>query len=190
MSNMAPLTTGVFVDTNRRYLAMSIEHAFAWMKFEHTNNYRIASLERTKFVIDTTTGDVGEYAELPAIGIKKHHGRAAMKRAGILLDVKQWNQARREAMKSLLLKRAKVDKKFAETLANAHNNNLEGFFHFERSGPKSFWGGSFAADKNEALVAAKKNHALLTTDLVAAFWRGKNVLGELMSEVAAILATE
>lgn len=191
ISNMRELDEtdnyGIHVDRRSRYLARTVEHGFAFMKFGYTDNPDVAERERVKFVTDTYEDEEGEYAFTPATEIKKLHGRKAMANAGLKLDIEAWENARRGVMKNLLLLRAQEDAQFVKILIVGLVDRGGMFLHFDRSGANSYWGGSFQKTRDRRMLAAKKDHKLITEELYREFWRGKNVLGDLMGEVAVMI---
>ncbi len=72
---------------------------------------------------------------------KKHGGRKGFRNLGAVLDVKQWNDRRISVTAKLLEAKWQQDSLFREVLASTDGMYL---LHFERSGAKSFWGGSFS----------------------------------------------
>lgn len=73
------------------------------------------------------------------VQVKGSSGKGKMKKADYTLDVVTWNRARVAVMEHLLLARWVSDDKFRSILSASLGKYL---LHFERSGRKSFWGGS------------------------------------------------
>ena len=94
------------------------------------------------------------------VEVKKSSGKGKMKKAGYALNVGAWDVAKVAVMEHLLRARWVSDDKFRSILIASQGKYL---LHFERTGIKSFWGGS-----------------LNKTDQTP---QGKNNLGKLMMEL-------
>jgi hypothetical protein len=73
------------------------------------------------------------------VQVKGSSGKGKMKKAGYALNVGAWDVARVAVMEHLLRARFGSDDKFRSILSASRGKYL---LHFERSGRKSFWGGS------------------------------------------------
>jgi len=94
------------------------------------------------------------------VKVKGSSGKGKMKKAGYALDVGAWDVAKVAVMEHLLRARWVSDGEFRSILIASQGKYL---LHFERTGIKSFWGGS-----------------LNKTDQTP---QGKNTLGKLMMEL-------
>lgn len=94
------------------------------------------------------------------VNVKKSSGKGKMKKEGYTLNIDVWDVAKVAVMKHLLRARWVKDDEFRSILMGSKGKYL---LHIERSGIKSFWGGS-----------------LNKTDQTP---QGKNTLGELMMEL-------
>lgn len=144
----------------------TVEHAFQASKYLYTEPERRPDLFK-RFAVGQ------DYGKLPAAKVKSLGGRAAMKRLGVTLDMTRWNQVNRDIMKSLIRLRVKTDKLFREILKKANKDGMR-FFHFERSGKRSYWGGFFPAE-------AKRVHE---PKPAAKHFVGRNELGKILTEVS------
>ena len=61
------------------------------------------------------------------------------------MDIEKWNKNRNQIIYKALVKRSKVDNTFRDILINTYHENYY-LLHFERSGKKSYWGGSIEKD--------------------------------------------
>ena len=134
----------------------SIEHAFQGAKYLHTTRPELLST----FSIN------GVHGQLSGAKIKSAGGRAAMKSHGVELDLSAWDQHSLEYMKLLIRARTKVDRLYRDLIAGFAKHKTR-IYHFERSGPKSYWGGFFPKDATRGDPNA---------------WQGKNMLGKLLME--------
>ena len=94
------------------------------------------------------------------VEVKGSSGKGKMKKAGYTLNIDAWDVAKVAVMEHLLLARLDKDDEFRSILMGSKGKYL---LHIERSGIKSFWGGS-----------------LNKTDQTL---KGKNTLGELMMKL-------
>lgn len=122
----------------------SVEHAFAAAKYTFAQG-----------------GDIPDLRELSGGDLKRAHGRRGMKSRGFVLDMHAWDAAKVSIMWSLLVQRLTHDKEFRTILESLSNTYI---LHFERSGPRSFWGGVY---RNEVI-------------------EGQNVLGKMMMELSGM----
>ena len=119
----------------------SVEHGFGHAKYQHS----------TKTREDATMPDFTD-ASLAGANLKREHGNAkaglkkgyGMRFHGYALDVDAWNAVRVDVTRTLLASRFKRDDTFRKILQDLHT---QGYYllHVERSGPRSFWGGSDAS---------------------------------------------
>lgn len=122
----------------------SVEHAFAAAKYTFAQG-----------------GDIPDLRELSGGDLKRAHGRRGMKSRGFVLDMHAWDAAKVSIMWSLLMQRLTRDEEFRTILGNLSNTYI---LHFERSGPRSFWGGVY---RNEVI-------------------EGQNMLGKMMMELSGM----
>lgn len=106
----------------------SVEHGFQAMKYIISERDDIGKL----FEIG------GKYSELSCKEVKKIGSRIGFKNNGCTLDNLLWNIKRVEVMEDLIKARYLTDEKFRNIISKYDN-----LLHFERSGKKSFWGGSW-----------------------------------------------
>lgn len=121
----------------------SVEHAFAHCKYEEADELadELANASRPDF----SWRKVGQ---LVGGDLKRAHGRKGMKKNGFKLDVEHWNEVRVSCLQEILNSRFESDPRFRRILRAAFRGNYY-LLHVERSGPKSFWGGS---DKSGAVL--------------------------------------
>tara|TARA_B110001452_G_scaffold191528_1_gene161635 strand:+ start:142 stop:822 length:681 start_codon:yes stop_codon:yes gene_type:complete len=129
----------------------SVEQAFHYAKFRFTTKTMSDSeiLDPLLHYPDVLTQSIKpdrvndatfkEQARPFMVEVKSSSGKGKMKKAGYTLDVVTWNRARVAVMEHLLLARWVSDDKFRSILSASLGKYL---LHFERSGRKSFWGGS------------------------------------------------
>ena len=111
----------------------SVEHAFAHCKYELADE--LADASRPDFSCNASRN------QLVGGDLKRAHGRKGMKKNGFKLDVKHWNEVRVSRLQEILNSRFESDARFRRILRAAFRGNYY-LLHVERSGPKSFWGGS------------------------------------------------
>ena len=157
---------------NEGMVFSSVEQAFHYAKFGFTaqkmSNDEI--IDPFKHYPDVLTQSIKpdrvndatfkEQARPFMVQVKGSSGKGKMKKAGYTLDVVTWNRARVAVMEHLLLARWVSDGEFRSILIASQGKNL---LHFERTGPKSFWGGSI--DKKSGEI------------------KGQNTLGKIMMKL-------
>lgn len=94
------------------------------------------------------------------VKVKGSSGKGKMKKAGYALDVGAWDVAKVAVMEHLLRARWVSDPAFRSILIASQGKYL---LHFERTGIKSFWGGSI--DKKSGEI------------------KGQNILGKMMMKL-------
>lgn len=72
---------------------------------------------------------------------KKMGGKGGFKKLGIELNIGQWNSVRDEEMMKILKYRFENEELFRMILMEISKKNIN-LLHFERSGQRSYWGGS------------------------------------------------
>jgi len=136
----------------RRKKFDSVENAFQAAKFQLSNK--------------------SEYFEKlnykTAIEAKKMGSKGGMKKLGAILDVNEWNKSKDEIMKSILISRYMNNHKFKEIIDDTNSKNLQ-LYHFERSGPNSYWGGCFNKNKTEFVGYNKLGKLLMDLNKSIAF---------------------
>lgn len=125
LSNFAPIE--VTID-GRTY--PSVEAAFQAVKAQHSSKPEMAR----KFEVGGMIGP--DPAEA-----KQHGSNKVYKAEGAVLKVKAWDAARDAVMFRILQARYEVDAEFRKILEATKKANIR-LLHFERSGPKSYWGGT------------------------------------------------
>ena len=110
------------------FMYPSIENAFQAAKYECSSKPGIAE-------------ELAERRVTPAMA-KSLGSKSGMKKRGAVLDVNKWNAKSVRMMKQLVNSRMKTDGLYREIILKARKDKVP-FFHFERSGRKSFWGGNF-----------------------------------------------
>ena len=99
----------------------------------------------------------------------KHMGsKASFKKLGLQLDIVTWSKLSRELMQYLLIARTRVDTRFIHIISSNRRLGKQ-HMHFERSGAKSVWGGSFEQSSG--------------------IWKGENFLGKCIDAIGDILIT-
>lgn len=91
---------------------------------------------------------------------KRLGGKTKTKAMGLFLDVDAWNSKRVTFMTGLLRGRFKKDERFRNIIKNSPSKE---FYHYDRAGAKSFWGGYVKKDTG--------------------VWVGENTLGEIMTQL-------
>lgn len=129
----------------------SVEHAFAHCKYDAADE--LADASRPDFSCNASrnarkVGQLSKVGQLVGGDLKRAHGRKGMKKNGFKLDVKHWNEVRVSRLQEILNSRFESDARFRRILRAAFRGNYY-LLHVERSGPKSFWGGS---DKSGAVL--------------------------------------
>lgn len=127
----------------------SLEHYFHAAKALHSNNPELA-------ILFEKGNTIGNQSPLEA---KKAGGRKSFEKYGAILDIEKWNKNRDHTIYKALLERSKVDKTFRDILINTYHENYY-LLHFERSGKKSYWGGSIEKDTGN-LVGENKHGKML-----------------------------
>ena len=94
--------------------------------------------------------------------------KASFKKLGLQLDIVTWSKVSRELMQYLLIARTRVDTRFIHIISSNRRLGKQ-HMHFERSGAKSVWGGSF--------------------DQSSGIWKGENFLGKCIDAIGDILIT-
>uniref|UniRef100_A0A7S4K919 NADAR domain-containing protein n=1 Tax=Odontella aurita TaxID=265563 RepID=A0A7S4K919_9STRA len=146
LSNFSPRTL-----TIRGRCYPSAEHAFQAAKAKCSTIPKLSK----QFEVG------GKINEQPG-SAKKAGGKGSYKKAGVELDVVKWNRERDHAMEAIVRARFDEDEDFRKILQIVSRNGAY-LLHFERSGAKSYWGGSVAKDTGRV--------------------QGNNALGELMMRV-------
>ena len=123
LSNFHP--SEIEVD-GRRY--NSVEHGFQAAKFLSSDRPR----EAKEFEIFGTVGCI-------PLDAKRAGSRTGFKRKQARLRAAEWEEKRDEVMMRLLRARWDCDLEFRHILQVTHAQQLE-LVHFERSGPRSYWG--------------------------------------------------
>lgn len=134
----------------------SAEHAFHAAKCGCSDNPSV----QTEF---TVAGKVGNKPE----DAKRAGGRKGFKSLGAELDLEKWDRVKRKEMMKILEARWEQHPDFQEVLRALYpriKNDNWYLLHFERSGKKSEWGGTYSA---EAGV------------------KGQNLLGRLLMQLVA-----
>jgi predicted NAD-dependent protein-ADP-ribosyltransferase YbiA (DUF1768 family) len=127
----------------------SVEHAFAHCKYEEADELADASRPDFSCNASSNARKVGQLCgQLVDGDLKRAHGRKGMKKNGFKLDVEHWNEVRVSCLQEILNSRFESDPRFRRILRAAFRGNYY-LLHVERSGPKSFWGGS---DKSGAVL--------------------------------------
>ncbi len=132
----------------------SVEHFFQASKFKCSN--------KPEYFADFTIN--GKYGKSDALTVKKKGSKSGFKNMGAQLDVNDWNRCRIDRMKEFIKARYEQDEDFRRILVTCRDRGVT-LLHFERSGHKSFWGGSVSRDDGTI--------------------RGENQLGKIMMEVAS-----
>ena len=131
----------------------SVENAFQALKLdfldEESNMYCLEEL-KTKFKTCSAK-------EAKTLGSK-----TSFKRFKLKLNIEKWNTKSVELMYLLLSIRLSNDLKF-KNIIEKYNN----FYHYERSGPKSFWGGYF--DSNLKIFVGYNQYGKLLSKLKQSF---------------------
>ena len=96
-------------------------------------------------------------------------GKAGMRENNLELSLKPWEEASPGIMEALIRLRHRQDAAFEVAIEKFAREGKK-FYHFERSGSKSFWGGHFPRDGGP--------------------WAGGNRLGEIMNKIAGELAIQ
>ena len=131
----------------------SVEQAFHYAKFRFTTktmsdseildpllHYPAILTESIPISFDQVDDDTFAKIIRPfMVQVKGSSGKGKMKKAGYALNVGAWDVARVAVMEHLLRARFGSDGEFRSILSASQGKYL---LHFERSGRKSFWGGS------------------------------------------------
>ena len=135
----------------------SVEHGFGYAKYRYSKKV-IENATMPDFTDHFVSGkNVKQEHGNSKAGIQKGYG---MQFHGYVLDVDAWNAARVDVMRKLLRSRFETDETFRKILQDLCVNNYY-LLHVERSGPRSFWGGSDASGSVQ----------------------GENMLGKIMMEL-------
>lgn len=133
----------------------SVEHAFAHCKYDAADELANASrpdfscnASRNARKVGQLVGGDLKVGQLVGGDLKRAHGRKGMEKNGFKLDVEHWNEVRVSCLQEILNSRFESDPRFRRILRAAFRGNYY-LLHVERSGPKSFWGGS---DKSGAVL--------------------------------------
>ena len=126
----------------------SIENAFQAAKFLHSTKPHLFA----------------ELASMTPAEAKSAGSRTGMKKRGATLDLATWDKVSLTLMKQLVEQRMKTDARYKEIIEQGRRDGVA-FLHFERSGAKSLWGGSFPKDFPKA----------------PAYFHGANRLGRILS---------
>ena len=102
------------------------------------NAFQAAKLSYLQNESDNLEALYKQFTSVSSAEAKKLGTATSFKKHGIILDKKIWNQNSINIMKELLITRYNNDSKFASLL-----EKYDKFYHFERSGNRSFWGGYF-----------------------------------------------
>jgi predicted NAD-dependent protein-ADP-ribosyltransferase YbiA (DUF1768 family) len=161
ISNFTLLTRPLVItpdggETLRGMVFPSVEHAFQASKIVHSGG----TVEHVRRML------AGATEPLTPQQCKRLGGKGGFKSMGLRLDVDTWGDRSVEVMELLLACRARVDGRFADLIA-ANRRMGKWHAHFERSGGKSFWGGSFARETGR--------------------WKGQNVLGRMVDALGDTL---
>jgi predicted NAD-dependent protein-ADP-ribosyltransferase YbiA (DUF1768 family) len=143
----------------------SIEQAFHYAKFQFTTKKMTDSeitdpflhypgiLTRTIILKQVTDDSFAKKIRPFMVEVKKSSGKGQMKKADYTLDVEKWNVARVAVMEHLLLARWVSDDEFRSILTGSRGKYL---LHFERSGIRSFWGGSLDKTDSQTINGSNK----------------------------------
>lgn len=131
----------------------SVEHFFQASKFKCSN--------KPEYFADFTVN--GKYGNVDALTAKRKGSKAGFNSMGAILDVDKWNMCRIDIMRDFIQSRYEQDDVFRQILNECRDRGVT-LLHFERSGQKSFWGGSVSRNDGNIL--------------------GKNHLGKIMMEIA------
>jgi predicted NAD-dependent protein-ADP-ribosyltransferase YbiA (DUF1768 family) len=93
---------------------------------------------------------------------KKMGGRKAFESQGYNLDVALWNKISNGVMWAALCGRAATDEMFQRILTEVHKQHIM-LLHFERSGSRSYWGGSIS--KSTGLAQGKNRLGCMLMEL-------------------------
>jgi hypothetical protein len=107
----------------------SVEHAFQFSKLSYLDS------EISDAMYDKLYNHVLGLSPPEA---KSFGSKTNFKKLKINLNTELWNKNSVSVMKTLLIERSKNDLLFNEII-----KKFDKIYHYERSGPKSFWGGSF-----------------------------------------------
>ena len=108
----------------------------------------------------------GKYGNVDALTAKKKGSKTGFKSVKAQLNVDDWNRCRIDRMREFIQARYEQDDDFRQILVACRERGVT-LLHFERSGQKSFWGGSVSRDNGMI--------------------KGENQLGKIMMEVASIM---
>lgn len=131
----------------------SVEHFFQASKFKCSNKPECF----TDFTVN------GKYGNVDALTAKRKGSKTGFKSMGAILDVNKWNMCRVNIMREFIQSRYEQDEVFRQILNACRERGIT-LLHFERSGKKSFWGGSVS--RNDGNI------------------QGENQLGKIMMEIA------
>eukprot|EP00041_Stephanoeca_diplocostata_P024319 m.613055 g.613055 ORF g.613055 m.613055 type:complete len:288 (-) comp22500_c2_seq17:929-1792(-) len=135
----------------------SIEHAFQGEKFRRCSTPKSTALAAAKFF--EMDGCIGKASSQQA---KKCGGRQGMQDLGCTLNIDAWGKVSCAVMRECLASRWQRDATFRRILLETKRQGIT-LVHHERSGAKSFWGGSYKGG--------------------AAGVKGENMLGKMMMEL-------
>ena len=144
----------------------TIEHAFQTAKYStsmSTGDRTSAAFEQ---LMQTLQNPRTQAADAKTLG-----GRRSMAAVGFTLVADEWNARSEDIMRQLVRARAGVDDLYAKILRTAALRMIR-FYHFERTGSKSVWGG--CVPKSMPLLLGLPDYSQ---------WQGGNLLGKILSEV-------
>lgn len=109
----------------------SIEHYFHAAKAMCSNKPEMAE----NFI---SGGSIGPNP----LDAKRAGGKGAYTKTGALLNINKWNKVRDEVTRKAVLSRYNSDPTYKKIIDRINQKNIY-LLHFERTGPKSYWGGSY-----------------------------------------------